>query len=1669
MPFDINTALGTGDSTELTPYQSDRQRRLQELNALTSKWDARQPELRQTGVNEEVAKASPYGVATPALEVLDPIASLASGMVTSLSPFSEYLHSRLRNLTGPKGMEDTRGYKEFMDAAKERAGGETYQPRTASGAALTSIASTPFWLAEKAGEIQEKAVRDAGYGDNIAAIAKDVFTFATITAMGKAGHALAPTAKARLGKYLDIVKENGPASTEAIDAAKNLHETVVGKPKAAEELATSQSELVRPDALWEAYQQGKTTLPGGTNELALKIAERLKRPAHNIPLTREQFDAMLPEVDTLRAESQLAKESTQQYTQRVNKYFADLKTRLTQQTAEVAPENWQEVSSTEIKTRDAVSVARKELEELSKNPEPGYRYRMESSGPRNARIIREQYKGPLRTISEENAPTPPEPTHKDYGVVANFDLSRLGERTTDGNIIGLQPGAELTLIDGSKVQAGLFPSNLPAANQGIQLADGNFIEAGAIRSFKNTHTLGTVDISVKSTPAPTEPPTVVSAVQGVTPTTTESVGAAPTQVELTPIQQSIQSIFTEGTDPKVRMQAIADVKAEARKGLKQNEATAVGLRKLGFTDEQIKATEKDFRNVRAARIKPVEGGAVSTEGSDVATQIAQLETQIQEQIGIRTALEKQIQDDPGGAPLSLFKKVEDTAEKIRLLTKRQVGLEKKLPAESAPDVVRPGDEPLIPAETARTNYKTSANLADLTNTLTSGVTEGTPESTIAPLQVRASGTKPNAILYDTTGLNTQLSLEQIDQQVASGRMSPEIAEFNKRQLQRQADMAGVDIADAHNFTGEALEKRLQQIASDNGLELYRAKKVKGELVYEKVSADELSAGDKLSRIVPDAPDLTKAEATSHIAKGTEDIGADVVQQIFDKLDRGEDITGQYSERISDHILDMLERRQRALETNEPADYSDILGKLKDLLGDEAGAIDPAKLNQLQKDALAFLAVQANRVGANILDALGKIPRARPHIPLFEEYLKSLTLPEPSDALTPRNTRITEANAGDKVAKHRSINLAQDAIPVWESEKNVFQNARNITRGMLNSLENPGRWLQRAGLYDPVMYAYRTAEQRSSQMFNTLRKDLNSMSREFDSYSRERIGAYGISQDTDGMRILNRMGVKVPTLSPREMEAYNAIRGIYEDFFQQINEVRQSIGQQPLNHVPNYFTRMRTFSAMERLGVTGNLISDSARVIEKRFSSYADTPFPYEKLRTKANYSAQLDAFKLLGTYGRSASRQIHMAPFVAKIHELIDTKLPDPITGKLDWEFKTKKPDTYSMMRDWIDFVATGQSEWYKLPTVYDKALKVLSNNLVYSMLSGTIRSGLVQTATIRNTYQSLGFKYTLKGIEDIMSDVVKGTSNREEAYRLSKHLDVRKMDAYQNDIANAFAGLNVRDFARVIGQGRIGEAQRAIANIGLKPLEYLDQQAALYTWRGAFRHAKEVLSKTDGKFASDKWAARYADDIVIKTQGSAMPGDLASIQRSNLGRAVTQFQTFVISDFNFLMKDVLGIGEATKLTPKQIAVNVTRFLGATFAINTLMDVVHLQSPFPTPIADVRKPLDPDQNAALQIAGRLVASGAELLPVVGSLRYGRGVGGPALEITRDVARSFRGDPLSPPISESLAKVAGVPGTQQYSKYRRARVRGENVYDSLLGWYTQGGTTGGGSRSSSSAR
>jgi len=392
---------------------------------------------------------------------------------------------------------------------------------------------------------------------------------------------------------------------------------------------------------------------------------------------------------------------------------------------------------------------------------------------------------------------------------------------------------------------------------------------------------------------------------------------------------------------------------------------------------------------------------------------------------------------------------------------------------------------------------------------------------------------------------------------------------------------------------------------------------------------------------------------------------------------------------------------------------------------------------------------------------------------------------------------------------------------------------------------------------------------------------------------------------------------------------------------------------------------------------------------------------------------------------------MYLSPEIARMRELlrkfdIENLNSDGSKYTTEWKASEQIPRAYSVLTDYLDFVAGKRKKLF--PSSVEKGIQFLSTNITMATLSGNIRSAGIQPTAIHNTYVEIGPKYTAKGLEGLFTDM------RYKAMQKSMVLFNREFDV---SVKPTMSG----------AIGAIGKARESINKswIGMRALKELDMQTATATWIGAYKKALEVNKMTD------KEAVRYADDIVIKTQAYAGRHDLAPIQRTAIGKFFTTFQTFVINNWNWLTKEVVGIGNES-ISNKKAIHKVVRYIVGAMLINTFYeDLLGVNSPLPAPIKAAHKAYvkAEEKNKKARSEETMVnpysraawSAGLEflqLVPGLGNARFGSSFLGAPAEYLSDVSGKVAAESgiytgYEKPWFEILGKTVGLPGTTQLSK------------------------------------
>jgi len=327
------------------------------------------------------------------------------------------------------------------------------------------------------------------------------------------------------------------------------------------------------------------------------------------------------------------------------------------------------------------------------------------------------------------------------------------------------------------------------------------------------------------------------------------------------------------------------------------------------------------------------------------------------------------------------------------------------------------------------------------------------------------------------------------------------------------------------------------------------------------------------------------------------------------------------------------------------------------------------------------------------------------------------------------------------------------------------------------------------------------------------------------------------------------------------------------------------------------------------------------------------------------------------------------------------------------------------------------------LPKAVDNSLLRLNRNLAFAILSGNIRSALIQPTACVNTAAAIGPKYTWRGIESLLDPIKRNEALEKSNVLLGRQYDIAAKDAFD-----------------AIRSGKWGEIKRTAGEIGLKPLQILDMETARATWQGAYEMAKEKLG------LKERESINYADDVVTKTQASAAKRDLAPIQRTALGKFISLFQTFVINQWGFITRDVLGVRNPNVRQVEAFKKATTFIVAATLGNVFYEDVLGVNSPYPTPIKAFGEAIEEGAgfpSASVSAAKEVI----EFLPIIGGgLRYGGGL----LGAGADVLHALTAEKKTEKQIETIMKIKGIPFTSQMFKTLRGLRRGLSVPSAVIG-------------------
>jgi hypothetical protein len=204
-----------------------------------------------------------------------------------------------------------------------------------------------------------------------------------------------------------------------------------------------------------------------------------------------------------------------------------------------------------------------------------------------------------------------------------------------------------------------------------------------------------------------------------------------------------------------------------------------------------------------------------------------------------------------------------------------------------------------------------------------------------------------------------------------------------------------------------------------------------------------------------------------------------------------------------------------------------------------------------------------------------------------------------------------------------------------------------------------------------------------------------------------------------------------------------------------------------------------------------------------------------------------------------------------------------------------------------------------------------------------------------------------------------------------------------------------------------------------------------------------------------EKAAIDFADNTVVRSQGSAAAMDRPLAQHSDLGRFALLFETFNLNQLGQLLQDIGGIGYKTSNKFERFKMGM-RLLAGTAAMGAVYDAIGMPSPMPIWEAAKEAISGLSEGEYLKGFGRTAKELTGLFPLIGSTRYGTGdILGAGPGMVRKGAETFykglekigtgETSDIIRNLLSPIGQLKGIPGTMpltRLSEYPGKRTLGE---------------------------
>lgn len=849
----------------------------------------------------------------------------------------------------------------------------------------------------------------------------------------------------------------------------------------------------------------------------------------------------------------------------------------------------------------------------------------------------------------------------------------------------------------------------------------------------------------------------------------------------------------------------------------------------------------------------------------------------------------------------------------------------------------------------------------------------------------------------------------------------------------------------------------------------------------EIITQESTLQEKLNTSSSQPSKLSPNEKLQVVKEMSENFSEKIVAEIHAALEENRKISSDLLNEIpnaeqrafvSERFQEALKTAREGMDESKPRNIKNVVSDfLTATLGfdiGQAGMFGNVSLSHAQKMAAQRLQADAIKFGHSLSEELKKANISEEQKVLFVSYLDELKNPVPPSGTVPRNMNldVNSFPGGNNPVVIQDVQKnGKPGVPLFQNEIDAVQNAPTQISTLVPLAETGIYTQEKFGIKKLTSYPLREAKKSTNIEVSQMRKDLTRL-QDLVSYSeRKNISNY-VSQQSTQKNTTQMLPQQTNfSISPMEQKVLSIAEEGVLDIIKRTNEVRDALGKDeiPVN-IANPLLFAKAIVAMRENKMGINIASDDLVSIAQKYSIHKFDSLPQTLTQKVLKMSSETDIFRTLDAFFSQSLEQLNTAPMYAKLEELRSSTLTDP-SGALDannnplrnWKLQKENPALYNYIGKWVRN-AKGESNFV---TPYDNIMRALTENVAWSIMSFAPKVAMAQASSLVHTVNHVGIGPTLEAINMLMSDVLSnlGSKNKTtygaDSVKNSQVLNLRRETALYNEWTEGAKKGDLGGVIEALKEGRPRDLTRTVASKGMLGIDFADFEAAKITWLAA-----ESYGKKQG--LSGKNLYSFADDIVVKTQVSGMRADLSPLQQSATGKMLTQFQTFTIGDYNYILNEVLKVGK--NVSTNDVIKNLGRLSGIMTAFNIVYeDVLQQNSPLPTPIRDAYRSAQRGDDPFRVAMNYAIGLTGNYLPVFGGSRYNKGIGGPVLtKLFTDIPQSVHNVPGSVPLAEPITENFGVPGSGTFWKlYRPSDTR--SIYGKLFN--TQKQPTSGGSLNS----